>query len=124
MPETQTTRTRRGDLAVIERVRVDHARTGRTETTEFAVMLVSNLTRDGRVKAVKDIRWSDDSYAQPLDRMLGFQRVHIVSKDDIDVAAAIATVRTHTYPNSTTPRDYDSLNAVREALAPHRTVTA
>ena len=117
-------RTRRGDLAVIERVRIDHARTGRTETTEFAIMLVSNLTRDGHVKAVKDIRWGDDVHTQPIDRMLGFQRAHIVGQDEIDVPAAIATARAHTYPGSTTPRDYASLDDVREALRPHRTVTA
>lgn len=113
--------TRRGDLAVIERTRVSHSNTGRTESKEFAVMLVSNLTRDGRVKAVKDVRWGDDTYAQPLDQMLGFERLHLISKASIDVAAAIVTVRAHTYPNSTTPLDYESLDDVRDALRPHLT---
>jgi hypothetical protein len=112
--------TRRGDLAVIERTRTDYARTGRTETTEYAVMLVSNVTRDGAAKAVKDIRWGDDVHTQRLDQMLGLRKILIVSKGEIDVPAAIATVRTHTYPNSTTPRDYESLDDVRAALAPHR----
>lgn len=114
-----STRARRGDIAVIEKIRVDHSSTSRTECLEYAVMLVSNLTRDGRVKAVKDVRWGDGAYAQPVDRMLGFQRLHLIAQASIDVAAAIATVRAHTYPNSTTPRNYDSLNAVREALRPH-----
>lgn len=113
------TRARRGDLAVIEKIRVDHSSTGRTECVEYAVMLVSNLTRDGQVKAVKDVRWGDDTYTQPLDRMLGFQRLYLIAQASIDVVAAIAAVRAHIYPNSTTPRNYDSLKAVREALRPH-----
>lgn len=117
---TQHTRARRGDLAIIERLHVSHATTGRTETTEYAVVIVSNITRDGHVKAVRDVRWGDDAYPQPLDRIVGFRRIYLVSKTGIDVAAAIATARAHTYPDSTTPLAYDSLDDVRAALAPHR----
>lgn len=117
-PDTKI-RTRRGDLAVIERIRVNHSTSGRTEDQEFAVMVVSNLTREGRVKAVKDVRWGDSAYAQPIDRMLGFRRLYVIPQTGIDVAAALATVRAHTYSNSTTPLDYPSLDAVREALRPH-----
>lgn len=113
-------RTRRGDLAIIERVNVSHSTTGRTETTEYAVMVVSNLTREGRIKAVKDPRWGDDAYAQPLERIVGFQRILTVPQTEIDVTAAIATARAHVYPGSTTPRAYDSLDDVRAALRPHR----
>jgi hypothetical protein len=112
------TRVRRGDLAIIERINVSHSTTGRTETTEYAVMVVSNLTREGRVKAVRD---TDCAYAQPLDRIVGFQRVFTVAQAEIDVAGAITTARAHVYPNSTTPRPYDSLDEVRAALRPHRT---
>lgn len=122
---TQTNpRTRRGDLAVIERVIVSHSRTDLTEITEYAVVLVSNITREGRVKAIKDPRWSDDGYAQPLDRIVGFRRIYIVPQTDIDVAAAIATARSHVYPGHNTPRSYDSLDEVRTALKPHRRGTA
>ncbi|MET9073911.1 hypothetical protein ABZX95_17425 [Streptomyces sp. NPDC004232] len=119
-----TTRTRRGDLAVIERTHVTHSTaTGRTETTEYTVMVVCSVTRDGRAKAVRDDRYPSDghnvAYPQPLDRMLGLRNVLIVSKADIDVPAAIATARAHTYPDSTTPRAYESLDAVRDALRPH-----
>lgn len=117
------TRTRRGDLAVIERTRVVHSNTGRTETTEFTVMVVCSVTREGRAKAVRDDRYPSDGhnvpYPQPLDRMLGFRNILIVPKTDIDVAAAVATARAHAYPNSTTPRAYESLDAVRAALRPH-----
>jgi hypothetical protein len=119
---TEQIRVRRGDLAVIERINVSHSTTeGRTETTEYVVMVVSNLTREGRIKAVRDTRWSDSGYAQPLERMAGFQRVHTVAQADIDVDAATAAARAHVYPGSITPRPYASLDDVRAALAPHRT---
>jgi len=118
-----STRTRRGDLAVIGRTRIDHSSTGRTETTEYTVMVVCSVTREGRAKAVRDDRYPSDgcnvAYPEPLDRMLGLRNVLIVSKDEIDVDAAIATARAHTYPNSTTPRAYESLDDVRAALRPH-----
>lgn len=120
MTTKTTPRTRRGDLAIVERVNISHSTSGRTETTEYAVMVVSNLTRDGRIKAVRDPRWGDDAYPQPLDRMIGFRRIHTVPQADIDVAAATATARAHVFPGSTTPRPYDSLDEVRAALSPHR----
>ncbi|MFF7476613.1 hypothetical protein [Streptomyces sp. NPDC008092] len=117
--------TRRGDLAVIERTRIDHSSTGRTETTEYTVMTVCSVTRDGRAKAVRDDRYPSDGHnvphPQPLATMLGLRNILIVPKDEIDVAAAIATARSHTYPDSTTPRAYGSLDDVRAALRPHLT---
>jgi hypothetical protein len=117
--------TRRGDLAVIERTSVTHTATSRTE---YTVMTVCSVTRDGRAKAVRDDRYPSDghtvSYPQPLERMLGLRNILIVPKTDIDVPAAIATARAHTYPNSTTPRAYDSLDEVRAALRPHLTGSA
>lgn len=118
---TTTDRVRRGDLAIVERVNVSHSTTGRTETTEYTVMVVSNLTREGRIKAVRDPRWGDAAYAQPLERIIGFRRVHTVSQAQINVAAAVATARAHVYSGSTTPRPYNSLDDVRAAIGPHRT---
>jgi hypothetical protein len=120
---TTDRRTRRGDLAVIERTTVTHSRTSRTERTEYTVMVVCSVTRDGRTKAVRDDRYPDDGhnipYPQPLDRMTDLRSILIVPKDSIDTEAALATVRAHTYPDSTTPRPYDTLDEVREALRPH-----
>lgn len=117
---TTTAKTRRGDLAIVERVNVSHSTTGRTETTEYAVMVVSNLTREGRIKAVRDPRWGDGGYAQPLERISGFRRVYTMPQAEIDVPAAIEAARAHVYPGSTTPRPYDSLDDVRAAIGPHR----
>ena len=120
---TTDTRTRRGDLAIVERLRVTQSATTRTEETDFTVMTVCSITREGRAKAVRDDRHPSDGHnvphAQPLDRMHGLRNVLVVPQADIDVAAAIATARAHTYPNSDTPRAYESLDAVREALRPH-----
>lgn len=117
------TKTRRGDLAVIERTTVSHGQNDRTEHTEFIVMTVCSVNRDGRTKAVRDDRYPSDGHnvphPQPLDRMHGFRSITIVPKTDINMAAALATVRAHTYPDSTTPRAYDSLDDVRTALRPH-----
>lgn len=117
------TRTHRGDLAIVERRRVTQSTTSRTEETDFTVMVVCSVTREGRTKAVRDDRHPSDGHniphAQPLDRMHGLRNVLIVPKADIDVLAAIATARAHTWPDSTTPRAYESLDAVREALRPH-----
>jgi len=120
---TKRQKTRRGDLAIIERTTVTHSTSGRTEQTEYTVMTVCSVTRDGRTKAVRDDRYPSDghnvAYPEPLDRMLGFRNILIVPKDSIDTEAALATVRAHTYPDSTTPRAYGSLDDVRAALRPH-----
>ncbi len=112
-------KTRRGDLAIIELTRISHGVSGRTEDTGYAVMLVSSVTREGVAKAVRDVRWGDDAYVQPLHRMFGVQRVLIIPQDKINVTDAIATARAHVYPGSTTPMDYASLEDVRSALRPH-----
>lgn len=116
-------KTRRGDLAVIERATVTHGQDSRTEATEYTVLTVCSITRDGRTKAVRDDRYPADGhnvpYPQPLDQMHGFRSILVVPKTDIDVDAALNTVRAHTYPDGTTPRAYESLDAVRAALRPH-----
>ncbi len=117
------TRTRRGDLAILERLRVTQSATSRTEETDFTVTTVCSVTRDGRAKAVRDDRYPSDGHntphAQPLAQMHGLKNILIVPKDEIDVDAATATARAHTWPDGTTPRAYESLDAVREALRPH-----
>lgn len=112
---------KRGDLAIIEREKSYHSTTKRETSVEYAVMLVVSITRGGDVKAVKDLRWGDgdDVWAQPTRLIHGLQRIHIVAKAEIDVAAALATARAHTWPGHDQPRDYDSIDAVREALRPH-----
>ena len=86
-------------------------------------MTVCSVTREGRAKAVRDDRYPGDGHnvphPQPLDQMPAFRNILIVPKTDIDVDAAIATARAHTFPDSTTPRPYGSLDDVRAALRPH-----
>lgn len=117
-----TTRAKRGDLAIIERqtsyaVQAPGERCRTERSTEYRVTVVTNVTRDGQVKAVRSV-WGEAP--QLIARMVGYQRTLLVSQRDIDVDASMATARAHTYPNSTTPRDYASLDDVREALRAHR----
>lgn len=112
---------KRGDLAIIERERSFHSQSSRETSIAYAVMLVVSITRDGEVKAVKDLRWGegDDVWAQPTRLIHGLQRILIVPKGEVDVPGALATAGAHTWPGGTQPRDYDSLDAVRDALRPH-----
>jgi hypothetical protein len=91
-----------------------------TETTEYTVAVITNITRDGRAKAVRNLAWSDTTIV-PIDRVPGFIRLYVAPQADYDIPAVTATVRAHTYPGSDTPRAYASLDDVRAALAPHRT---
>lgn len=109
---------RRGDIAVLETGRSYGGPDGRTG---FAVTVVASITRSGVVKAVKDLRWGDGVHAQPLGRICGLQRLHLIPQADIDVNGAVATARAHTWPGHTQPMDYASLEEVREALRPHMT---
>ncbi|WP_327359768.1 hypothetical protein [Streptomyces sp. NBC_01304] len=124
------TRVRRGDLVIVE-MSLSHivgtpGRNLRTvPVTEYAVMMVTNLYRDGRIKMVRDIAWGDDSAPQMLDGMLHATGKRLnVPQSEVDVEGVAGAARAHTYPNTTTPRRFPSLDAVREALTPHRTYAA
>ncbi|MFD7835662.1 hypothetical protein [Streptomyces sp. NPDC059761] len=114
---------KRGDLVIVEMnvpyaVGTDRIRTERT--TDYDVMVVTGLFRDGRIRMVRSLAWGDNSAPMPLESMLyatGARK--IVHADTItDMAGVVAAVRAHTYPNSTTPRRFPSLDAVKNALRP------
>lgn len=119
--DTDTATAVRGDIAVVETVRRT-SYVGRTaqESVSYAVVLVTSVTRDGQVKAVRDTRWGDA--VRRIEHMAGVRGISVVSKKEIDVEAALAHVASHTYPNSTTPLDYASVAEVRSALRPFRVV--
>lgn len=118
-------RARRGDIAVLERRRrITYINPGdqpEREESEYSVTVVSSVTRAGAVKAIRDLRWSDEAVPKPLERIVGLVKVYLVPQTQIDVDAAITTARAHTYPNSDTPRPYGSMEDVLAALNPHRT---
>ncbi|MGW9069252.1 hypothetical protein ACWGQT_07380 [Streptomyces yangpuensis] len=114
---------KRGDLVVVEMnvpytVGTDRMRTERE--TAYDVMVVTGLFRDGRIKMVRSLAWGDDSAPMKLEGMLYAtgERKIVPAATITDMPGVTAAVRAHTYPNSTTPRRFPSLDAVRDALRP------
>jgi len=123
---SENIRPRRGDLVMVE-LRPSHtaATYGRVdEGIRLVLMTVRNLTRDGQIKMVSDDRGGDEAYqgrAVKFDGMLHRTgRYWLLPAAAWDVARAQAIARTHTYPKSTTPMAWESLEAARRALAEAR----
>ncbi|MET7363202.1 hypothetical protein ABZS76_32860 [Streptomyces sp. NPDC005562] len=118
---------RRGDLVMVE-LRSSYtigATYERAETLEFKLMTVTNLTRAGEIKMVRDDRYGPGGYPVKFEGMLyRTGRYFLLPAADWDVAEAQRIAAGHTYPNSTTPRCWDSLEAARAALAPARRSSA
>ncbi|MFB8407798.1 hypothetical protein [Streptomyces sp. NPDC055912] len=121
-------RVRRGDLVIVEKrtpytVGNPGANLRTEDVTQYSVMLITNLTRAGEIKMVRDVAWSDNGAPQKLDGMLyATGNRWTIPQSGINVDGAIGAARAHTYPNSTTPRAFPSLDAVKAALRPHRTL--
>lgn len=126
MTETPATaqqiKVRRGDLVLVEmRTSYTTSSYGREESTGYRLMLVTNLFRDGRIKGVRDERYGGDSYVQEFNGMLyRTGRYFLLPAADWDTAEAQQIATRHVYPNSTSPRDFPTLDAARDALAPAR----
>jgi len=113
---------KRGDLVLVE-LRTSYLTTSyeRVENTEYRLMVVTNLTREGKIKMVRGATWGEDAAPAKLEGMLhATGRRWILPKTDWDVELATRIANGHVYPNSDTPRDFPSLEAAREALAPAR----
>lgn len=113
---------RRGDIAVIVTQVSDYViGQGASERTQVEICEVTNITREGIVKAVRKANWGADSAPVSLDRWAHHHEVLIVPKTDIDVPAAIATAAANPWPHNGMPgKYYDTLAEAREALRPHR----
>lgn len=109
---------KRGDLVVVESVHTAYViGQGTSSHSEFTVAVVTNITRDGQIKAVRPVGYS---HTVELTRMVGFRKAHLVPKARIDVDAALAAAEAHTWPGpSTTPKYYDTLGEAKDALRPH-----
>jgi hypothetical protein len=115
-------KTRRGDLVMVE-MRPSYTTSSyeREEITEYKLLTVTNLTRDGRIKMVRDDRYGPGSYVRELHKMLHFTGQYwLLPQAAWDVQRAQEIARAHTYPNSDTPRAWASLEDAREALRPAR----
>lgn len=113
---------KRGDLAIIESRHRDHFMgQDARERSAFAVCVVTSITRDGVVKAVRRTGYGDT--IQPIAHWVGFHVAHIVPQTKIDVDGALEAARQHTWPDHPDqPKYYDTLDEVRDALRPHLNV--
>ena len=125
----ESTRARRGDLAVIvtehHEYEIHDGHTRSLDYTTVELYTTTNITRDGRVKAVRHVRYTDGPPV-PLDRFLRSTTVHLIPADRIDVAAATEAARAHRWPHGDKygPGTGDfmpfaSLDEARQALRPH-----
>jgi hypothetical protein len=121
---SENTKTRRGDLVLVElRSTCTTSSYRREGVMEYKLMTATNLTREGAIKMVRDERWSDQGVPQKFEGMLyRTGRYWLLPAASWDVVQAQGIAREHTYPNSTTPRCWESLDAAREALRPARRV--
>ena len=113
---------KRGDLIVVEKIERTYFLTkGWQERTWFEVYEVAGLFRDGRVRTVRSVAWGPDGSPEQLEgrhRILGLVRTYLVPAARIDKAGAVEAVRAHTYPNSTTPMPFASLDEIKVLLRP------
>ena len=104
---------KRGDLIVIEKIERTYFLTvGWRERAWFEVYEVAGLFHDGRVRTVRSVAWSGavEQQVEGKRAILGLVRTYLVPAARIDKAGAVEAVRAHTYPNSTTPMPFASLD--------------
>lgn len=90
---------------------------GHRSHDEFTVGVVTNITRDGQVKAYRPVGWDSPLPLARMGRQL--QQTYLMPQTQIDVLGAQKAASEHTWPGGTTPRYYDTLDEVKAALRPH-----
>jgi hypothetical protein len=107
----------RGDLVVVHRTQ-SITFTDRVERRdEFRVGRVTNITRDGAVK-----KWAPVGFGEtPVEVDRVRDTVRVAGQRTVDVDAALDAARAHHYDGHPEhPKPFDSLEEVRELLAPFR----
>jgi hypothetical protein len=116
-------RARRGDLVVVHTRDTSYdrgSRVGPVTTHEWQIGVVTSVTREGLVKAVRYCYdTTPGSKGWTLARGGRVQGWQLVPRGRIDTAGALATAACHVYPGSEHSRGYASEGEVREALRPH-----
>lgn len=106
---------KRGDLIIIERrTSYHHAQTGRHESLVYEVGIVTSITREGAVKAV---RYQGHDYSTQLRWIFDYSFIYLLPQHQIDVQAAY----TAALGTDALSKTYDSLGAVRETIRPYLT---
>lgn len=113
------TAAKRGDLMILVRTSYSwNTSFVRTPYESVRIGVVTSATRDGNVKA-----WDNPFITKSGPRSIPFRRaaddrVLLVSKDKIDVAAAMAAYRKRVYLGHNQIMDFNSLDEAREFLRP------
>ncbi|MCX4799624.1 hypothetical protein OG497_37855 [Streptomyces sp. NBC_01242] len=96
----------------------------RAETvTEWQLMTVTGLTRDGAIRMVRDDRYGGAAYPVKFDGMLHATGAYkLLPASMWDLGRVLDAAKGHTYPKSTTPRCFESMEQARELLAGARLV--
>lgn len=114
---------KRGDLLVIERTTRDYVIGQETvERRLFEMYEVAGLFRDGRVRSIRSVAWTG-SATQDVEgkrRMLGLVTTYLLPAANVDKEAVTKAVQAHTYPNSSTPMPFDSIDELRALVKPFR----
>jgi hypothetical protein len=115
-----TCKARRGDLVALELRRSYHRVNGpRVESTAWEVREVTNVTREGVVKATRRLD-DPDGRPQLLERELGLLSRRVIPAGTVDVDAVKATILAHTYDGPAgTLKPFDTLEELRDAVRPH-----
>jgi hypothetical protein len=118
-------RAKRGDLVVIVQEHRDHViGTGTVESTTCEIGIVSNVTREGAVKAYRPARYyRTPDAAKPVSlAWLPRATALLIPATTIDVAAAVKAAEAHCWHGDgrefDSYRPFDSLDEVRAALKP------
>jgi hypothetical protein len=111
---------KRGDVAVVSEERSTYVLgSGASARTEVRLYLVTSVTRDGRVKAVRAL---DSEAAHPVERLFGHPTVKTFPAEDVDLGALLAEAGAHKWPghkDSSLLKPYDSVDEVRELVKRH-----
>jgi hypothetical protein len=87
---------KRGDVAVVTAQASSYSTTaGRVVSEETRLYIVTSVSRDGRVKAVRAL---DSETVQPVERLFGRPVVKTFPAEDVDMAAFVAEAMTHKWP--------------------------
>jgi len=113
---------RKGDLVLVETVERSY-RIGApsTETTSYSFGLVHSATRDGVVKKWSGVGYGDELVSDVGVKLRPGQRIWVLPKTEIDVAAVLQAAKTHHWPGHPgQPMPFESLDEARDVARPHQ----
>lgn len=102
---------RKGDLVAIERTTRDYTiGQGSQERTEVQLAMVESVDRNGIVKSYRTVGWGDELVSDNAVKIDPIREKTLVgSQDRVDVRAALEAAKQHTWPDTTQPKAYDSV---------------